>query len=96
MWYGGIKKKIKILEGCCLWYGYGIRPVPIKWVLTRDINNHETATVIFSTGINSIFTEILGGFIGRWQIEVTFEEARRHLGMETQIGTPRQLSRLVF
>jgi hypothetical protein len=24
------------------------------------------------------------GFVRRWQLEVTFEEARRHLGIETQ------------
>lgn len=84
MWYGGVRKKIEILEGSCLWYGYGIRPVPIKWVLTRDLNNNETATVIFSTDINHSLTGIIEGFIGRWQLEVTFEEARRHLGMETQ------------
>lgn len=83
-WYGGIRKKVETLEGFCLWYGYGIRPVPIKWVLTRDSNNNETATVIFSTDINDTLIEIIEGFIGRWQIEVTFEEARRHLGMETQ------------
>ena len=28
--------------------------------------------------------QILSWFIRRWQIEVTFEEARAHLGMETQ------------
>ena len=28
--------------------------------------------------------QILEWFARRWQIEVTFEEARRHLGMETQ------------
>lgn len=83
-WYGGIKKKLEVLEGSCLWYGYGIRPVPIKWVLTRSPGNNETGTVIFSTDINITLTETIGKFIGRWQIEVTFEEARRHLGMETQ------------
>src|ERR671916_1395256 len=28
--------------------------------------------------------QILTWFIHRWQVEVTFEEARRHLGVETQ------------
>ncbi len=28
--------------------------------------------------------QILAWFIQRWQLEVTFEEARRHLGFETQ------------
>ena len=28
--------------------------------------------------------QILAWFVRRWQVEVTFEEARRHLGLETQ------------
>ena len=28
--------------------------------------------------------QVLAWFVQRWQIEVTFEEARRHLGVETQ------------
>lgn len=83
-WYGGIKKNIEVMTGSCLWYGYGIRPVPIKWVLTRDPDVNETATVMFSTDVSSDSIVIMEKFIGRWQIEVTFEEVRRHLGMETQ------------
>lgn len=29
-------------------------------------------------------TQILEWFVRRWQMEVTFEEVRTHLGMETQ------------
>ncbi len=28
--------------------------------------------------------EVVQYFVQRWQVEVTFEEARRHLGVETQ------------
>ena len=28
--------------------------------------------------------QVLEWFVHRWQMEVTFKEARRHLGMETQ------------
>lgn len=80
-WYGGKSKEIQILTGTCLWYGYGIRPVPIKWVLTRD---GDQEVLIFSTDINRPLNEIIEVFIERWGIEVTFEEVRRHLGMETQ------------
>lgn len=83
-WYGGRKKKLDIATGTCLWYGYGIRPVPIRWVLTRDSNTKGEATILFSTDLNAPPTIIIESFINRWQIEVTFEEARRHLGMETQ------------
>ncbi len=81
LWYGGKNKEIQILTGTCLWYGYGIRPVPIKWVLTRDGNQEA---LIFSTDLNHPLNELIEVFVGRWGIEVTFEEARTHLGMETQ------------
>lgn len=83
LWYGGRKKKIDLLTGTCLWYGYGIRPVPMTWVLTRDSNKGEAA-VFFSTDVNAHPIIVIETFISRWQLEVTFEEARRHLGIETQ------------
>jgi DDE superfamily endonuclease len=84
LWYGGRKKKINILTGTCLWYGYGIRPVPIRWILTQDSNNKKEAAVLFSTDVNALPITVIEIFVLRWQLEVTFEEARRHLGMETQ------------
>lgn len=80
-WYGGKTKEIQFLTGTCLWYGYGIRPVPIKWVLTKD---GDQEALIFGTDINQPLNELIETFVDRWGIEVTFEEARRHLGMETQ------------
>jgi hypothetical protein len=83
-WYSGIKKQMEIITGTCLWYGYGIRPVPIKWVLIRDPEGKNPSAVLFSTNVDSSVEEIVSKFVGRWQVEVTFEESRRHLGMETQ------------
>lgn len=80
-WYGGKPKEIQFLTTTCLWYGYGIRPVPIRWVLTKD---RDQEAVIFSTDTTQSFSDIIEVFVDRWSIEVTFEEARRHLGMETQ------------
>jgi hypothetical protein len=86
VWYGGEKNNnIEILTGSCLWYGYGIRPVPLNWVLTRNLDNpKEQPVALFSTDIETLPTSIIETFVNRWQIEVTFEEVRRHLGMETQ------------
>jgi hypothetical protein len=80
-WYGGVRKKLATLTGISLWYGYGIRPVPIKWVLIKIEN--ET-TVLFSTNLSHNPEYIIESFVERWQIETTFEESRRHLGVETQ------------
>jgi len=83
-WYGGERKQIEFITGSCLWYGYGIRPVPIKWVLVRDPKGGFEPVCLFSTNVNSLPIEIIEAFVARWQIEVTFEEARRHLGIESQ------------
>ena len=39
---------------------------------------------LLSTNHESDPVEMLEWFVRRWQVEVTFEETRRHLGMETQ------------
>lgn len=80
-WYGGINKEVEFLTGTCLWYGYGIRPVPIKWVL---IKIEGEISVLFSTNLNHTCEYVIETFVERWQIENTFEECRRHLGVETQ------------
>ncbi len=82
-WYNGQKKTIEFVTDTSLWYGYGIRPVPIKWVLIKDSGSSEP-TVLFSLDLESSPEKILLEYINRWPIEVTFEEIRRHLGMETQ------------
>src|ERR1700738_4138368 len=42
------------------------------------------AAILFSTDVNALPIAVIETFILRWQLEVTFEEARAHLGMETQ------------
>ena len=39
---------------------------------------------LLSTGLESDPAEMLEWFVRRWQVEVTFEEVRAQLGMETQ------------
>jgi hypothetical protein len=80
-WYGNTRRTLSVLSGTCLWYGYGIRPVPIKWVL---IKNGNQISVLFSTNLKHNIEYIIESFVQRWQLEVTFEESRRHLGIETQ------------
>lgn len=59
-------------------------PVPIKWVLVRDPLAEFKPQALLSTNLESDPVEMLESFVRRWQVEVTFEEARAHLGMETQ------------
>jgi len=81
-WYAGNVKKVYVQTGKCLWYAYGIRPVAIRWVLVKEGSNDPVA--LFSTNLNHTPKEIIEGFVGRWALEVTFGESRRHLGVETQ------------
>lgn len=83
-WYSGKMKKIEFLTGTCLWYGYGIRPVPIKWILIRDASGKTEPIALFTLDLKVEPTKIIMDYIGRWPIEVTFEEVRTHLGMESQ------------
>lgn len=80
-WYGNSIVKTSILTGTCLWYGYGIRPVPIKWVL---IKSESEIVALFSTNLDHTPQYIIETFVERRKLETTFEESRRHLGVETQ------------
>lgn len=82
--YGGKRKKLLTYTGVNLWYAYGIPPLPIRWVLIKDPDNKSEPIVLFSTNIKHSVERIVEIFVSRWPIEVTFEESRRHLGIETQ------------
>lgn len=83
-WYGGKEKELLIYTGVHLWYAYGIPPLPIRWVLIKDPLSETEAMVLFSTNIEHSAKKIIEIYISRWSIEVTFEESRRYLGIETQ------------
>lgn len=82
-WYGGKTKKVFIQSGKCLWYYIGFPPVPIHWVLIKE-NEDAEAVALFSTDLSHSEQQIIEKYVERWPEEVTFEETRRHLGMETQ------------
>jgi hypothetical protein len=76
-----------VFNGCDKWLkgGYNaLLPVEIRWVLIRDPKGEFQAQALLSTNIEHLPEEILGWFMRRWQMEVTFEESRAHLGIETQ------------
>lgn len=83
-WYGGQQRLIEFVSGTALWYTPGFDPLPIRWVLVRDPLGEFKTTAFFTNNQQADPVQILDWFIMRWGIEVTFEEARAHLGMETQ------------
>jgi hypothetical protein len=83
-WYGEPNRKIEITSGKCVWYHVGKEAVPIRWVLIRDPLEKFATQAVLCTKTETAPKKILEWFIKRWQVEVTFEETRRHLGIETQ------------
>jgi len=83
-WYGGQKRLIEYATGQALWHTSGFDPLPIRWVLVRDPLDEFAPTAFFATDPEAIALQILEWFISRWGLEVTFQEAHPHLGLETQ------------
>lgn len=83
-WYGGQKKPMQLFSRTALWYRAGQPPLPIRFVMVRDPEEKLRDEVFFSTDLQASPVQILEWVVMRWGIEVTFEEARAHLGIETQ------------
>ena len=83
-WYGGQQRDIDWVSGTALWYSTGTDPLPIRWVLVRDPTGQLSTKAHFSTDLEQSPLEIISDCLKRWSIEITFEESRAHLGIETQ------------
>jgi hypothetical protein len=83
-WYGGEKKTMQLFSRIAWWHTPGWDPLPIRFVMVRDPHGKLRDEVFFSTDLHADPVQILQWVIQRWSVEVTFEEAREHLGMETQ------------
>jgi len=82
-WYGQSMRQLDIVSGTALWHHPGMQ-VPIRWVLVRDPEGEKEPQAFLCTDLDAAPVDILGWFVRRWRVETTFEEARRHLGLETQ------------
>src|SRR3982750_3449563 len=69
--------------GRALWHHPGMQG-PIRWVLVRDPEGEKEPQAFLCTDLDADPVDILRWFVCRWRVETTFEEARRHLGLETQ------------
>ncbi len=83
-WYGEPERLVEITSETGVWYHTGMPVVPIRWVLVRDPYGKFTPQAFLYTPLKTKPRQILEGFAMRWQTEVTFQEARTHLGVETQ------------
>ena len=84
LWYGRTNRIVEITSGTAIWYRSGVPPVPIRWLLVRDPKGELEPQAFLATDLDAGPGDILAWFVSRWQVEVTFEEVRAHLGVETQ------------
>jgi hypothetical protein len=59
-------------------------PLPIRWVVVQDPQGKFEPQALLCTDLTVDPVQILEWFVLRWRLEVTWQEARAHLGMETQ------------
>jgi DDE superfamily endonuclease len=83
-WYRGERKQLWVFSRTALWYTPRAPPVAIRDVLVADPEGKLRMEAFFCTDLQATPMEILPWVVMRWSVEVTFEEGRAHLGLETQ------------
>jgi hypothetical protein len=83
-WYGQQTYTLEWVSQTAVWYHTGLPPVPMRWVLVRDPLGQWEPQAFLCTDLEATPTQILLWFRQRWPVEVTFQEVRAHLGVETQ------------
>ena len=83
-WYGSEERTVELASQTAVWYSTGLFAVPVRWVLIRDPEERFKPQALLCLDLSADPEQIVRWFAMRWQLEVTFQEARRHLGFETQ------------
>jgi hypothetical protein len=83
-WYGEGARVVEVCSATAVWRHAGLPVVPIRWVLLRDPRARFEPQALLCTDPARDPLQIVRWFVRRWQVEVTFREARDHLGVETQ------------
>ena len=83
-WYNEENKLMEITSGIAIWYRSGKPIVRLQWVLIRDPKGKSDPIALQCTDLSMDSFQIVKHYLNRWPVEVTFEEVRAHLGVETQ------------
>ncbi|RVU11449.1 IS701 family transposase, partial [Methylobacterium oryzihabitans] len=83
-WYGTGERTVEVASDTAVWWHAGLPVVPIRWVLIRDPEERFSPQALLCTDLARDPEQILTWFVRRWSVEVTFQETRAHLGVETQ------------
>ena len=84
-WYGSSRREVTHVSDNGLWYYVHDRTVvPIRWVcVLADPRRKTEEAYFYSTDPQMPARQIIELYAVRWNIEVTFEESRALLGLET-------------
>jgi hypothetical protein len=82
-WYGAQSKVLLLCSRTGFWYRAPEGLKWIRWVVVRDPEGVRRDEVFFTTDPGLGPARIVEAYVGRWSVETTFQEARRHLGLET-------------
>ena len=81
-WYEGKTKVLKWMTGVALRYAPNVELPKVRWVLVCDPTT-EHWECFYSTNPERCAASIIEHYVLRWSLEVTFQEVREHLGLET-------------
>ena len=71
--YGRTNRLVDIASGTALRYRSGVPPVPIRWLLVRDLKGELEPQAFLATNLNARPCDILAWFVSRWQVGVSSE-----------------------
>jgi hypothetical protein len=81
--YGGARQQLWGFSRPALWYPPGLSPVAVRDVLVADPEGKWRLEAFFCTDRQATPEQILPWVVMRGSVEVTGEETRAHLGLET-------------
>ncbi|MDQ3927657.1 MAG: hypothetical protein M3328_00770 [Chloroflexota bacterium] len=82
-WDGEGERVVELVSATAVWYHSGMPPLPIRWVLVRDPPAQFDPQALLGPDLTVDPLQLLEGLVLRWRWEVTWQEARTHLGLET-------------
>jgi hypothetical protein len=81
--YGGEKRVARVISDTCMWGADGTTPIPIRWAFVVNPRGKLDPLPLMSTDPLMTQEHMIELFVDRWDLEVTFEKSREHLGVET-------------
>jgi hypothetical protein len=82
-WYGGGTRSVGLVCGTGHWYKAGQGLVPIRWVYVKDKGGTHRDEWFYTTDLSMTPERIVSLYTERWSLEVTFQETKGRLGLET-------------